>query len=357
MQWEAHPTPVVFTHSPASQWGCSRWTLRHLLAAVPAVQAKTMHDAKGHEFPFFAADAPLASSLGLVAPYDEAIRPPGAVLAQLEHASPPLYAAGPVEEVLPPAVLAGSIGDPADLWGEAPPASQHNVWMAGDGVVAAMHYDVAHNFVLQVQGQKRFELLPPAAHRGRLYPSSHPYRRHALPGVARDALRVTLNPGEVLYLPPFWLHRVSSLGPQGTLSLNTWFESAAGAALSRALATALPFEAHWPPARTRWAAALLVAEVASRVQGGGAAGAAALEELRRRYDGLDGPAGAASCGEAGGPHEAAAIVQSPRVDEVAALLGSVGDPDVRATLLLQYVESVLSFAAQGGDLPALVNCL
>lgn len=115
------------------------------------------------------------------------------------------------------------------------------VWLSHPGVVAQTHYDTQHNIFLQVQGFKRFHLFPPAAELY-LYPNIHrSFRQSQIhfesPKVIRssskdeipvddvfqlvseeavEAIEVTLGPGDVLYIPPFWQHRVESL----TLSLS-----------------------------------------------------------------------------------------------------------------------------------------
>jgi hypothetical protein len=95
------------------------------------------------------------------------------------------YAAGPVDDVLPPAMRARDIGDPASLF-ETPSAShvgggagagsghegppfasccELNVWLTLRGTAAAGHYDTSHNLHVVLSGTKEFVLLPPSAHR------------------------------------------------------------------------------------------------------------------------------------------------------------------------------------------------
>ena len=51
--------------------------------------------------------------------------------------------------------------------------------MAGTNVTARLHYDTSHNFYVQIQGRKKFVLLPPEAHlQTKLYPSLHARYRH-----------------------------------------------------------------------------------------------------------------------------------------------------------------------------------
>ena len=79
---------------------------------------------------------------------------------------------------------------------------------------------------VHLQGEKRFLLLPPSHWRHTYtYPLLHPSygqcqvnmtspdrSRYALAtafgGEVEGALEVVLQPGDLLYLPPFWLHEV-----------------------------------------------------------------------------------------------------------------------------------------------------
>jgi hypothetical protein len=117
-----------------------------------------------------------------------------------------------------------------------------SIWLASQGAGTPLHYDTSHNFFVQLHGRKRARLLPPsAAAKARLYPSLHPgYRQsqidisdaalgqHLLAGVeskdsqrramaaralANEAMEVILSPGDVLSLPPYWLHSMEALEP------------------------------------------------------------------------------------------------------------------------------------------------
>jgi len=108
------------------------------------------------------------------------------------------------------------------------------LWMSAAGTVSPLHWDPAHNLVVQLEGRKRFWLYEPAATR-RLYPhrllSKLPNFSRFDPEQANDArfplartvprLEVTLEAGEVLYLPSRWWHHVRSL--ERSLSVNFWW--------------------------------------------------------------------------------------------------------------------------------------
>jgi lysine-specific demethylase 8 len=119
------------------------------------------------------------------------------------------------------------------------------IWMSAPGTVSPLHWDIAHNLIVHLAGRKRFWLYPPDATR-RL----HPYGLlSGLPNFCRfdpegngdgpfhDAHavprhEVTLNPGEVLFLPSRWWHHVRSL--ERALSVNFWWAKGWLALVARA---------------------------------------------------------------------------------------------------------------------------
>ena len=153
---------------------------------------------------------------------------------------------------------------------EGPDDRTYHVWVGGHGVSSQIHYDGAHNFYLQIHGRKRAVLFPPGTHEAwQLFPRLHPHHRQSqvdffapdavkneafaraflrsegrsapIPKTGGDAAAkssqgdarpdgaaaerdnmlaeqgmhgqaVVLEPGDVLYIPPFWLHHMTSLG-------------------------------------------------------------------------------------------------------------------------------------------------
>jgi ribosomal protein L16 Arg81 hydroxylase len=115
-----------------------------------------------------------------------------------------------------------------------------NTWMGSAGSIAPLHHDPFDNFFIQVYGRKRFLLFPPADHRNLyVYPKTHARNRQSqvdlraeIPDLPNNpfahalnatGLEILLNPGDVMYLPPFWFHQVESV--DDTISLNTWYNS------------------------------------------------------------------------------------------------------------------------------------
>jgi len=93
-----------------------------------------------------------------------------------------------------------------------------------------------------VRGRKRFQLFGPAHWRNlQLHPQAHPAHRQSQLGFSTnepaaesvragvegdgDALTVTLEPGDMLFLPPFWFHRVTAVGFSIGLSVHTQTEA------------------------------------------------------------------------------------------------------------------------------------
>ena len=107
-----------------------------------------------------------------------------------------------------------------------------NLWFGAKGTAAGMHFDLSNNLFFQADGRKTFRLLPPSAHRAlRLHPSWHGSHLAARvqPSDANFAAlgghEVTLDAGDVLFLPSGWFHRVRSVSH--SVGLNVWTDSLA----------------------------------------------------------------------------------------------------------------------------------
>lgn len=94
------------------------------------------------------------------------------------------------------------------------------LWLGSQGNISSLHFDQPNNFFIQLHGIKRFKLYSPHDY-ANLYPSQtigHFSRvnidapdlaAHPLLAQARG-FEVTVNAGDMLYLPPFWWHQVYS---------------------------------------------------------------------------------------------------------------------------------------------------
>ena len=129
--------------------------------------------------------------------------------------------------------------------------------------------DVYANSYVQLVGHKRFVLLPPTAATEaavHLHPRPHPATRSSAldlehdaggaaggPGLSEEerekvaalgAQEVVLSPGEVLFIPPYWLHHVCAIGDEQTgaisVSASVHTESDAARARERMLRHPLP---------------------------------------------------------------------------------------------------------------------
>ncbi|XP_034417459.1 HSPB1-associated protein 1 homolog [Cyclopterus lumpus] len=140
---------------------------------------------------------------------------------------------------------------------------ESTLWVGTAGANTPCHLDsYGCNLVLQVQGRKRWHLFPPEDTE-KLYPTRIPYEESSVfsrvhvvhPDLKRfpafngaRAHVVTLQPGQVLYVPRHWWHYVESLDPI-TVSINSWIElemddlARVGEAVTKAVVFALKADA------------------------------------------------------------------------------------------------------------------
>ena len=101
-----------------------------------------------------------------------------------------------------------------------------NCRLGSRGTIAELHYDESRNFILILQGQKRYILAhPDQCINMELYPTGHPSARHSLINWSdpeswmhggtnfRNGMvnEVVLDAGDGLYLPTYWFHFIVSL--------------------------------------------------------------------------------------------------------------------------------------------------
>lgn len=111
-----------------------------------------------------------------------------------------------------------------------------NLWISGGQITVGLHFDAAENFNFQLRGDKTFELYPPGVRA--YYPMpmfsqtahiSRVFRDGPTPDFARFArfdrsrvMSVHLQAGEVIYIPAYWWHQVTSHGAEN-VNLNFWW--------------------------------------------------------------------------------------------------------------------------------------
>jgi len=100
------------------------------------------------------------------------------------------------------------------------------IWLNTKGSTSGVHFDRTHNFVVQLDGKKKWTLYPPSE-----WPDLgfFPYM-HSQYDTSRDPLgpesevrSVTVETvaGDVLYIPPFWSTKVETLKDSVHLSINS----------------------------------------------------------------------------------------------------------------------------------------
>ncbi|XP_028599081.2 HSPB1-associated protein 1 isoform X1 [Podarcis muralis] len=115
---------------------------------------------------------------------------------------------------------------------------ESTLWIGSARANTPCHLDsYGCNLVLQVQGRKRWHLYPPEDS-SFLYPTRIPYEESSVfsrVNVVNPDLKscpqfkkakahvVTLEPGQVLFVPRHWWHYVESIDPI-TVSINSWIE-------------------------------------------------------------------------------------------------------------------------------------
>ncbi|OQS06338.1 hypothetical protein THRCLA_01627 [Thraustotheca clavata] len=131
------------------------------------------------------------------------------------------------------------------------------LWLGGPSGVVNLHYDATHNVFHQIHGAKRFLLFPPEAYEGLyLYSRLHPSHRQSQLDLSQSVselikhfprfstaadmmIDVTLNPGDTMYLPPFWFHCVLTSSP--SISVNVWSDAEELKFLNQAMSNPLPY--------------------------------------------------------------------------------------------------------------------
>lgn len=109
-----------------------------------------------------------------------------------------------------------------------------NFWLGPGSTRVCLHIDPYDNFFMQLTGAKTFYLFAPSESKylypnspfraspeeSRINPTNIDHKRFPLAHKAR-MIKVTLNAGDVLFLPIYWWHAVVG-GGDVTISINLW---------------------------------------------------------------------------------------------------------------------------------------
>lgn len=165
---------------------------------------------------------------------------------------------------------------PLDFLRLEPVMSEAMIWMAHEGVTANTHYDRSHNLFVHLVGEKTWYLYPPTSwFHFYLYPSLHQHYHQsqvvfdqpdlsAFPHFPRaKPFQITLQPGDILYVPPFWIHRVQAHTFCASISVVTPSEEEA--IYNNAFWMPVRLSRSWKPAIQVYAAKLYVTEIVRKV--------------------------------------------------------------------------------------------
>jgi len=113
------------------------------------------------------------------------------------------------------------------------------LWMGPAGAVTTLHFDSTHNLFVQISGRKKVILIPPGQSDLVYYPCrefgrnlhfspvevERPDRDRHPRFAGATPLELTVQPGEMLYIPATWWHYLRALDP--SISMNFWWNTLA----------------------------------------------------------------------------------------------------------------------------------
>lgn len=198
-----------------------RWTPEYLLDRAGALRAKVYVQPEGH----IHIDPRTGFQLRELSLADYA----NEVLAG--H-TPGHYFRAPVGAL--PAGLQAELGEPVYCRGAR--RLRKNLWFSASGTVSRLHFDLPHNLIAQLTGEKRFVLYPfteylnlypfrpwsAVPHLSRVDLGAPDFRRFPRLPLARG-FHCDLEPGDLLFMPGRMWHYALSLGP--SVSVNYWWPS------------------------------------------------------------------------------------------------------------------------------------
>ena len=142
-----------------------------------------------------------------------------------------LYYTGSIQSI-------GQLGDVQPIQEQIslnPADNSISVCFGETGLIEHMHYDTYHNFYTQIKGRKKFTIFAPSewVH---LYPYPYLHPHHAqtqvnisntndtdkFPFITKaTGIEITLDPGDLLYLPPLWFRHTETLDTSISVNIRT----------------------------------------------------------------------------------------------------------------------------------------
>ena len=257
--------PVVLRNSVATLWQARNWSPAYLETRIKRRISGIYENDNRWFGPYFDARKPLANASTRVNSYKTDLELQGGdLLSAVQNATAGrfLYFTGGIEQLGEWAF--DEIQPVQELLVLNPRRSSINTWIGQPHVIAHCHYDGYHNFYAQLYGTKKFTLFRPTNWPGLYpYPFLHPSHAQAQinvsdPSDARsfpligkvEAVEVTLQPGDLLYMPPLWFHHVEAMSV--SISVNVWTDSKQTEVMESVYSLPLPTSGpKWPTPHTR----------------------------------------------------------------------------------------------------------
>jgi hypoxia-inducible factor 1-alpha inhibitor (HIF hydroxylase) len=300
--------PVIISNSASTKWRAAKlWNPEYMAANVPEFKNVQHHTNKTffyyHSRPMesiplvkenYKSTVATRSNMSSVDFFRNVLRPPPYndfyyfsgdtdLLGDVMH---DLY---PVE----PLMLKGPDFNPEESY-------KHrwtHVWIGPSGATSHLHYDIFHNFYSQIYGYKRFVLMAPEEMENvYLYPFLHPGGQSSQVDVENpdfekypkfknvQAFEAILGPGDVLYVPPLWLHHVTALDV--SMSVSVWSKSSDTKAMWDVEKQPIPVKRVWSDEKKLLGARLYLEAVIDGVLGEGSAKSFVAGVLEQRYQRL-----------------------------------------------------------------------
>jgi len=326
-------TPLLIKPSPTSP-DFPHWTSNSLADDLPhglEIEHKSNHaeSTHGSSQPFtFSAFDPQSTLTGQCSschpiPHDRQTLPLKEAITAI---APPFFAKLSPKSL--PTLLAEQVTVLADAVIAGADSYDYDVWIGTENWRTHTHYDFQHNYYHQIHGRKHFILSPPAT--AAMYPHLHPRYRQTK-AVGREGLEVTVEEGEILYIPPMWLHTATTAS-EFSISIAVCKEAVAEDIALTLEEFAIPVESEWGAGTTR----AVLRRYFEGIDGG------AVEEVEGRYDEFEGV-----CDSGGDSVELSEIDWENVANKAAAIKAYIEaqeiEPPVARLLLANYFENVAAF--------------